>query len=1383
MRKTTRLILLAALCVLLTALLSVAVFADGITSELSYENHVLTVTCNGVKLTAQPEWEDYDATIDTIWIRGDFSTIDTSAFASLAEKCTIRAVVLDTSYGSGSTKNNLLNKFTSLKWLYYVERMGFNVNNFNLATAVSSTVKKIAVEDTEQLCRITLQGDGGTLISDAGVYAMKDDVITVSYLPSANYVMESLSFSGVTAVEGAENRFRVDDDAVFTGNFITRETIAIGAVGNIGWALYEDGELRITGIGAIADAGTAEKYPWYSYRGAITELYIESSVTGIPKYAFSGCANLFQITGWSGITSIGQYAFNSCASLESVTIPDGVTAIANNTFQNCAALTSVTLPDNVTSIGNCAFQKCTSLPTVTIPESVSSIGDKAFDGCTELHSAEFLGNAPTTLGADVFPYGNTGDFIAYWHKDNKGFGEIKGIVDGVISKLAGTYYTVCLEAPSVEDCETLYFVEQNGNTVIAINNQGILFSLDTNRKTAAVGVDSDGTYQANNAGYYGLPGQILTADKEGKPELWRADFGIVTIPNTVVYDGQNYKVESISPSAFQNNRALKEIVLNSGLKEVRDGAFYGCNFFTDFYVADAEGKLQAETDDYGKTTYVSESFASQDGILYSKSMTELYVVPCGKEMVSYELIPKLSNIANCAFRDCRGIQEVVIHNGVLNIGDYVFKDATGLRSLSIENDVLRIGTHLCDGCVNLESLYIYGGVQSFGNGDSMLYNCRSLANLTVPFLGTGTDKGGVLKDLFYNQSLKKGDVPESLTSVTVLGGKLNTGAFQNCTRLSAVRLGRSITTLPEKCFNHCESLRYVDLGLNENDRYGKFQNAAADGVVRIRKHITSIGEYAFRACAQIARFTVDSDNRNYDSDFLGALYTEGYGTLLTYPSASKYQYYCVKRNAIEVKPFAFYYCKNLVSINVPGDSTTFLKKADQTEKEGNGAIYPDSYVNPELQRIKVVAHDNSAAETSLGLTTITHVDYHSPVNLVIEHMPDRLAFTAGNTPAFENLYFKVTFDGNLVVLLDDQDTTMTYSGLTAGLQTVTAKYKTKVASKSTTFQIYLFAPQEDYAILEYALKDGIVQGDDPITFIGALYDDEGRLLTTAAGGMIWNAANNDLRCALYYPNNLLDGDAHKLKIFPLSQEWQPLDKPIAETWLSTPVWGEVHSPLVNRVGEISWMRASGESASYNLNLYRKQDDGDSLVGSWWYSWWNGSEWYDSEAFLDVVDGCGSGTYYFTVTIEGSAESHQASATVRSEDFVYTRPEGRLQNCTDLKATVKASHWSAPEVKLSWTLPEDTSHYGGYKITLHFNRYDPENEESWRTVGSQTFYFDTGACALTDNESFANLETLFAQNSYRAGYYAFTVTALPDDISAANCSKMSARSEPIYYIGQ
>lgn len=87
-------------------------------------------------------------------------------------------------------------------------------------------------------------------------------------------------------------------------------------------------------------------------------------------------------------------------SIVSVNVETGVTSIGAFSFSGCEKLCSVMLPDTLVSIGDGAFQDCVSLQMLTIPGSVKEMGERVFSASQELE-LEFLGDAPEICGMDA----------------------------------------------------------------------------------------------------------------------------------------------------------------------------------------------------------------------------------------------------------------------------------------------------------------------------------------------------------------------------------------------------------------------------------------------------------------------------------------------------------------------------------------------------------------------------------------------------------------------------------------------------------------------------------------------------------------------------------------------------------------------------------------------------------------------------------------------------------------------------------------------------------------------------------------------------------------------------------------------------------------------
>ena len=150
-------------------------------------------------------------------------------------------------------------------------------------------------------------------------------------------------------------------------------------------------ELTVTSIGDGAFSGFAD----------LTNVTIPEGVTSIGNSAFAGCTGLTGVTIPEGVTSIGNSAFRSCSSLTSVTLPSSVTSIGEYAFYFCGGLTSMTIPKGVTKIEDYMLCACYNLTSVTIPEGVTSIGKTAFSGCHGLTSVT-LPSSLTSIGEAAF---------------------------------------------------------------------------------------------------------------------------------------------------------------------------------------------------------------------------------------------------------------------------------------------------------------------------------------------------------------------------------------------------------------------------------------------------------------------------------------------------------------------------------------------------------------------------------------------------------------------------------------------------------------------------------------------------------------------------------------------------------------------------------------------------------------------------------------------------------------------------------------------------------------------------------------------------------------------------------------------------------------------
>lgn len=150
---------------------------------------------------------------------------------------------------------------------------------------------------------------------------------------------------------------------------------------------FDNGILKITGNGEMANFNERHFPDWYSFREEIVEVIIDDGVKSIGNVAFFDCQNLKKVTIADSVTSIGDYAFMQCLKLETVRMSSNVKYVGDAAFKMCESLQSINLFDGLEHIGYEAFFDCRSLVTITVPSTVTTLEDCAFTYCLNLLQA------------------------------------------------------------------------------------------------------------------------------------------------------------------------------------------------------------------------------------------------------------------------------------------------------------------------------------------------------------------------------------------------------------------------------------------------------------------------------------------------------------------------------------------------------------------------------------------------------------------------------------------------------------------------------------------------------------------------------------------------------------------------------------------------------------------------------------------------------------------------------------------------------------------------------------------------------------------------------------------------------------------------------------
>ena len=627
---------------------------------------------------------------------------------------------------------------------------------------------------------------------------------------------------------------------------------AFVSVGNCGaeaggetvtWALDSAGTLTISGTGAMANYGSSDVAPWFPWRGQITTVNIESGVTSIGDFAFSGCYALSIVNIAYGITSIGESAFLDCdgfavrysgttAQWDTVNILDtgndalktaviicsdstpanwhfdeqtGVLTIDGQGYMPEDAewksyrskIKSVIIESGIKIIVPYAFNDCENLESVSIPDTVISIGNGAFQACVSLTNIT-IPNSVTLIGSEAFrgcaslkraslpaslqrlSYG------VFWGCTQLSEIVIPNGLTGIdpfaFEAAAGLMSVTIPDSVSNISSGAFWGCSSLQNVIIPKNVNSI--SVDAFwgcASLAAITVASDNpNYSSENGVLFNKNKTALILYPAGKQGV------TYTVPDTV---------EHISERAFRGCLNLTEIVIPQSVSYISGDAFWGCLSLADVTV-------NAE----------NTQFTSNEGVLFDKPQTSLLYYPAAKSDVTYQIPASITYINRVAFQNCVSLQSIIVDES-----NPAYSSANGVLFTKDQSALV------CYPAGKRQSTYTIPDTVTMlneGSSDSLSYeynnaflNNTYLTSIVVGDSNTAfSSVDGVLYD--KDQSVLLACPAGKTGTCTIQSGvgSVYYGAFANCAKLTSITIPASIRNLSYFTFATCRGLQSVNYG-------------------------------------------------------------------------------------------------------------------------------------------------------------------------------------------------------------------------------------------------------------------------------------------------------------------------------------------------------------------------------------------------------------------------------------------------------------------------------------------------------------------------------------------------------------------------------------------
>ncbi|MCL1808755.1 MAG: leucine-rich repeat protein [Clostridiales bacterium] len=536
-----------------------------------------------------------------------------------------------------------------------------------------------------------------------------------------------------------------------------------------------------TGIASLVLNDGLSAIGTYAFSGdsKIAGLAVPGSVASFGTYAFNGCTGLKTLVIGNGVAAIGDYAFQNCTGLiGSLEVPGSVKSIGNYAFSGCTNLDgALTLNNGTLTIGNNAFRNCSKLAgDLTVPDSVTGISGSAFYNCSGFNGRLQLSSSLTTISSGAFYNCSniTGELVIPDNVVNVDYSafyncsKLSSVVFGEKTARIGSSGSTAFQG-----CTGIAEITFKGLAVPTLNTANEL-TVMTNLKTVYVPPDAYSAYVAAYSARVPAGAQIIVA--KGEEDFVIQDGVLLTYLGTDELVVLPTGVTEIGTGAFQNNKAMTEIVLCEGLARIGNYAFQNC---TSLRALEIPQSVEAIGD------YAFQNCTSLEGGIAvpgsARTIGSGAFYGCTNLDGALTLANGIVAIGSQAFYNCSKMTgDLIVPDSVTSIGTQAFYNCSGFNGrIQLSANLATINANVFYGCANLTGElvvpdkvvtvqnYAFRGMPKLTSavigekvtqiGSQAFYGCTGIADIT--FKGTSVPTLAAASELTVMTNLKTVYVP------------------------------------------------------------------------------------------------------------------------------------------------------------------------------------------------------------------------------------------------------------------------------------------------------------------------------------------------------------------------------------------------------------------------------------------------------------------------------------------------------------------------------------------------------------------------------------------------------------------------------------------------